>query len=83
MEILQFRYKHGSIPVELGCIILILIPKVNSYNQGIGILEVLWKVVEAIIDKCIKNVVTFHDVLHGFCSERGMGTAIIELKLVQ
>ena len=44
----------------------ILIPKDNTYNQGIGLLEVLWKVVDAIIDKHINKAVTFHDVLHGF-----------------
>ena len=41
--------------------ILILIPKGNTDNQGIGILEVLWKVMEDIIDTRIKKAVESHD----------------------
>ena len=44
-------------------------------------LEVVWKVMEAVIDARIKIVVQFHDVLHGFCTGRDAGTVIIELKL--
>ena len=46
-------------------------------------LEVVGKVVEAVIDTCIKTEVQFNDVLHGFCVGRGMGTAILEFKLTQ
>ena len=38
---------------------------------------------EAIIDACIKTVVMFHGVLHRFCSSRGTGTAIMEIKIAQ
>ena len=46
-------------------------------------MEVIWELVEAIIDTWIKTVVTFQDVLHGFCANRGTGTVIIELNMVQ
>ena len=62
---------------------MILIPKGNVDNQGIGMLGIVWKVVVELIDTQIKTVVQFHDVLHGFCAGRGAGTAIMELKLVQ
>ena len=51
--------------------ILVLIPKFSAYTQGVGLLEVLWKVVEAVVDTCIKRVVMFHDILHVFCACRG------------
>ena len=35
------------------------------------------------IDTRIKSVVKLHNVLHGFFAGRGMGTAIMELKLAQ
>ena len=38
---------------------------------------------EVIIDTLIKKAVTYHDVLHRFRAGRGMGTAIMELKLAQ
>ena len=62
---------------------LILTPKVNADTWGIGLLDIARKVVEAVIDTCIKTVVQFHDVLHRFCAERGTGTIIMELKLAQ
>ena len=36
-------------------------------------MDVVWKVVEAVIDTRTKTVVQFHDVLHGFCAEKVMG----------
>ena len=66
VEIIQFMWDNGSISTELGWKVLVLIPKVNTDNRGIGLAEVVWKVVEAVIDTCIKTVVKFHDVLHGF-----------------
>ena len=73
MELVQFMWEHGTIPSDLVWTIFILIHKGNVDNQGIGILEVLWKVMEAIIDALIKKAVASHDVLHGFCvgGERG------------
>ena len=63
--------------------ILVLISKVNAYTQGIGLIGVLFKVVEVLSDTCIKAVVMFHDILHGFIACRGTGKAIMELKMAQ
>ena len=38
---------------------------------------------EAIIDTQLRASVHPHGVLHGFCTGRGTGTAILELKMVQ
>ena len=61
----------------------ISIPNGNAYTQGIGILEVLCKVMETIIDTRTKKAVTFHDILRGFFAGRGMGTVILEIKFAQ
>ena len=66
------------IPEELVWAALVLNPKGNADTWGIGILEVVWKVVEAVIDTWIKSVVQFYDVMHCFCA--GRGTAITDLK---
>ena len=65
------------------CTVLVLIPKVNEDTRWIELIEVVWKVVEAVIDARIKTVVQCNDVLYGFCKRRGMGTAIMEIKLAQ
>ena len=61
VELVQFMWDHGTIPAKMVWTILILIPKGNTDNQGIGILEVLWKVMEDIIDTRIKKAVESHD----------------------
>ena len=60
-----------------------IIPKGTKDTWGIGIMETLWKVVEAFIDTCICASLQFHDILHGFRSERGTREAIMDLKLAQ
>ena len=52
-------------------------------TQGIGVLEILWKIVEAIIDTRIKTVDMFHEVLHGLHTSRVTSTAIMEIKMAQ
>ena len=62
---------------------MILITKDNTYTQGIGILEVLWKVIEAIFDTRINKAVTFHNILHRFREGRLTGTPVMDLKIAQ
>ena len=69
--------------MELGWKIINLIPKGNTDTQEIGLLDTLWKVVEAIIDTSLKLSITFHNVFHDFCTVRVMGTSILELKIIQ
>ena len=76
-------WETGSISIELEWTLLVLITKGNSDTPGIGMLEVFWRVVEAVIDTPIKSLVQFHDVLHGVFAGGGEGTANMQLKLVQ
>ena len=65
--------------MELRCTSMVLIPKGNADTKGFGMLEVFWKVVEAVIHTHIKSIVQFHDVLHGFCAVRGAGPLLWSL----
>ena len=76
-------WSMGEMPKELGLTILVFIPKGTTYTQGIGLLETLWKVVEALIDTRIRASLQFHDNLHKFWARRGTGMAITELNLSQ
>ena len=58
-------------------------PKINKDTGGVGILEVVWKAVGAVIDTRIKTVVQFFYILHEFQAGRGAGTSIMNLKLTQ
>ena len=65
----------------MGCYILVLIHKGTTDTWGIGLLETLWKVVEALIETRICVSLQFHDILHGFQSGIGKGMYIMELKI--
>ena len=48
---------------------------------GIGLIEVLWKLI-AIITNCrLAGAIKFHDILHGIWSKRGTWTSTLESNL--
>jgi hypothetical protein len=61
--------------------ILVLIPKTSGGTRGIGLLEIMWKVVSSIINKRLQTSIPFHEALHGFRRCRGTGTASLNAKL--
>ena len=74
---MQHIWDTGEIPAQMLLTIIVLIPKGNSGDfRGIGLLEVIWKVIEKVIDTRLKCV-PLHDALHGFRPGRGCSTAII------
>ena len=62
---------------------VVLIPKRKKDYWGIGLVEVMWKVVAAILNLRLTASITFHDLLHCFLAGRGTGTATLEAKLLQ
>ena len=83
MDIVQYIYSTGYIPQELGWTILVLIHKGNTDTQGVGLLETLLKVVEAIINIHLQDSIHFHDALHGFHVGKVTGTATMYIKITQ
>ena len=76
-------WETGEIPRQVLWMIVVLIPKGNSRDfRGIGLLEVLWKVIEKVLDARLSSI-DLHDCLHGFRAGRGCGTGIMEAKLFQ
>ena len=62
---------------------MVLIPKGGKDYGGIGLVEVMWKVVAEILNCWLKSSITFHDFLHGFLSGCSTVTATPEAKLLQ
>ena len=62
---------------------MVLIHKGKKDYRGIGLVEVMWKVVAAILNRRLTSSITYHDFLHGFWAGRGTGTATLEAKLLQ
>ena len=55
----------------------------QKYYRGIGLVEVMWKVVAAILNRRLMASTTLYNFLHVFRAVRGKGTATIEDKLLQ
>ena len=62
---------------------MVLIPKGKKAYRGIGLVEVTWKAVAAILHPRLTTAITYHDALHGFRAGCGTGTASLEAKLLQ
>ena len=61
---------------------MVLIPKPEPGQfRGIGLLEPVWKLISAVINRRLMDHVKFHDDLHGFLPNRGTSTACLEAKL--
>ena len=83
VELITHIFETGELPQEIPWSLLVLLPKPDGGTRGIGLLELAWKHVEAIIDTRVKKVIRYHDSMHGFTSRRGTGTAMVEAKLQQ
>ena len=53
-ELAQHLFRTQEIPQELAWQYLALLPKADGGTRGVGLLEVVWKLVEAIIDNRLK-----------------------------
>ena len=73
----------GLLSEEATCQAVVLIPKGKGDYRGIGLVEVIWKLVAAILNLLIIASITYHDFLHGFLAGCGSGTATLEAKLIQ
>jgi hypothetical protein len=82
IKLVQTVWDEGCIPPQLGWVIMVLVPKAGGGYHRIGLLELVWKVTERVMDHRLEAIV-LHDSLNGCRNRRGMGTAIIEAKLTQ
>ena len=80
VKLVQAIWERGEIPRQLLWVIVVLLPKGGGDYRGIGLLEPIWKLNEAIMDRRL-NVIEFHDCLHGYLPKRGTGTGTMEAKL--
>ena len=67
----------------MGWIVLVLITKGTTKTWGTGLLETLWKVVEALIDTRLRANIHMYVVLHRLGYGIGTRTDIMELNLAQ
>ena len=83
MDLVQTAFRDGELAEEATWQAGVLIPKGKKDYWDIGLVEVMWKVVAAILNCRFTASIIYHDFLHGFRAGRGTGTSTLEAKLLQ
>ena len=83
MDLVQSALREGELAEEATWQAVVLISKGKKDYRGIGLVEVMWKVVAAILNRRLTASITYHDFLHGFRAGSGKGTATLEAELLQ
>ena len=83
VELVQTAFLDGDLAEETTWQAVVLILKGKEEYRGIGLVEVMWKVVAVILNRRLTPSITFHDVLHGLRAGCGTRNATLEAKLLQ
>ena len=75
--------RGGVLVKEEICQVLVLIPKGGGEYHGIGLMEMVWKAVEVILNRPFTASIAYHDSFHEFQAGRGTGTATLKVKMLQ
>ena len=83
LELFQLAFQDGVIAEEAAWQAVVLILKGVGDYRDIGLVELIWKAVSVIINRCFTVAITYHDFRHVFRAGRGTGTATSEVKLFE
>ena len=61
VELIQTAFREGEMVEEATRQTVVLIPKGKKEYRGIGLVEVTWKVVAAILHRWLTTAITYHD----------------------
>ena len=79
----QTAFRDGVLAEEATWQAVVLIPKGKKDYRGIGLVEVVWKVVAAILNCGFTSSITYHNTLHGFRAGCGTRNTTLKAKLLQ
>ena len=83
MDSVQMEFRDGVIAEEATWQAVVLLPKGGGKYRGIGLVEVVRKVVTVILNFFFTASITYHNSLYGFRMCCSTGTAYPEIKLLQ
>ena len=78
VDLVEAAFWEGKLTEEAAWQAVVLITKGKKDYRGIGLVEVMWKVVAAILNRRFTASIAYHDFLHWFWAGRGTGTATLE-----
>ena len=82
VDLIQKYFGEGRLAEEATWQAVVLLTKGGKYYRGIGLVELMWKVVADILNLHLTASITFHGFLHGFWAGCGTGTATLKAKLL-
>ena len=83
VDLVQTAFREGELAEETTWQVVVQITKGKNDYQGIGLVEEMWKVVAAILNRRFTASIAYHDFLNGFRAGHGTGTATLKAKLLQ
>ena len=83
VALVRANFGEGILAEEATWQATVLFPKDKGDYRGIGVMEVIWKVVAENLKFWLIAYITYHDFLHGFLAGRGTGNSTLEAKLIQ
>ena len=83
LDLFHTAFREGRLAEEARWQAVVLILKGEKDYRGIGLVEGMWKVVAAILNRWLTASITFHDFLHRFRAGHGTGTATLEAKMLR
>ena len=66
VELVQTAFWEGELAEEATWQAVVMIPKGRQEYRGIWIVEVMWKVLAAILHRRLTAFITYHNFLHRF-----------------
>ena len=79
---MQTAFREGRLEGKATWHMVVLITKGKKGYFVIGLVEVMWKVVAAILNRRLTAYITFHDFYHGFWAGCSTGTDNLKAKLL-
>ena len=71
VALVRADFGEGRMAEEATWQAAVLIPKGKGYYRGIGLVEMVRKVVATILNRRLTASIVYHDFLHGFQAGRG------------
>ena len=81
--LVQYAFHDGHLTENCTCQTGILILKEKRDYHGIGLVEVMWKMLTGTHNHRLAAAIQFHNTLHRFFTNRGTGIASLKVKLLQ
>ena len=83
VNLIHTVFGEGRLAEEATWKAVVMLPKGGNDYCGVGLMELMWKLVAAILNRRLTASIAFHNFLHRFWAGRGTGTSTLVAKLLQ